>query len=238
MSLLPAINDLPYKDISDLISSNAAFTNPLRPSITLINASVTSLQTLVNSIGFDTLFPSPPNPLYNPAVGIHASQILIAIDNLNTTLGRFSSHTDNLSGISLSNGLQGANFATITTIVSTVDKYKNDGSVCEVVFGAFGAILKANEFITAINNLIGQIGNILTIPGQIASNLDFLQQLLEEQIESDLIAFANAQIDLLQLSAAAALSSLINNDCIAEILTKVGSQELKTVIATKGRNLF
>ena len=162
----------------------------------------------------------------------------MATDNLLTTFNRFRTHTDSLSGVNLSTGLNGANFATISSIASVVQKYRNDGSICQIINNAFGAILKANEYITAIQNLYGQLQNILTIPTQISSRINELRTLIESQIEEDLIAFASAQIDALRLSVASTISSLIGNDCIAEVLTVVGSQELKNVIANRGRNLF
>jgi hypothetical protein len=232
MSLLPPVPEIPYKDITQLINGNLAFKNPLGEFNALALSKANGLKTFVTAAS------DPLNPLYNSEIAANTTQIINSVNNLINTFNRFTSHTNNLSGISLSTGLTGANFATITTIVSTVQRYRNDGGICQIVNGAFGAIQNASAIATQIAQLIGFIDNVLTIPNQIADKMDFMRGLLENQIESDLISFASAQLDALQLSAAAAISSLINNDCIADVLTKVGTQELKNVIREKGRDLF
>lgn len=228
MSLLPSQVDIPFRNISKLVLSNSAFVNPYRTLLDLSNFKLAELSNIVNSA----------SAISNPNVFIHATQITTAIASLNTTLGRFGLHTDSLSGVNLSGGLSGANFATISSIVSTVQDYRDDGSICEVVFGAFGAILNLAAIATQIELLLGRIDNILTIPEQIANSLDFLKLLLEQQIVADLNAFAIAQIEALQYAASASINSLINNACVSEILTKIGSQELKNIIREKTSEIF
>lgn len=232
MSLLPSQQDIPFRDISKLVLSNTAFINPYTSILSTTNTKLSGLTSYISSAS------TIGNPLYDAGVALNATQIVVAINNLANTLVRFTSHSNNLSGISLSNGLQGANFATISSIVSSVQQYKDDGSVCELVYKAFGAILNASAIITQINLLLGRIDNILTIPDQIADNIDFIRLLLEEQIESDLNTFASAQIEALQYAAAAAINSLINNQCISQILTQIGSQELKNIIRERTSEIF
>jgi hypothetical protein len=232
MSLLPTIDDIPFRDISRLVISNSAFINPYSTVILNTDNSLNQLWTLVTNAS------TIGNPSYNADVAINASQILNSIDLLLTTLERFTSHTDNISGKSLSLGLNNANFATISSIVATVQQYKDDGSVCELVYKAFGAILNASAIINQINIMLGRIANILNIPNQIADNLDFVRLLIEEQIESDLNAFASAQLEALQYAASAAINSLINNECISQILSQIGSQELKNIIRERTSEIF
>lgn len=232
MSLLPSQVDIPFRDISKLVLSNSAFVNPFGTTLSTTTSSLTNLANLVSNAS------TIGNPAYNAGIALNATQITTAVDNLLVTLGRFTSHTNNLSGISLSTGLSGANFATISSIVSTVQDYRNDGSVCELVYGAFGAILNASAIITQINILLGQIANILTIPEQIAENINFIKAVLEQQIESDLNTFALAQIEALQYAASAAINALIGNECISEILTQIGSQELKNIIRERTSEVF
>jgi hypothetical protein len=231
MSLLPSVEVNPYASISKLISANTAFVNPLATSISSGLTGINNLKSYV------TLASNVINPEYNAGVAIHGTSIINAVDTLVITFNRFASHTNNLSGVSLSTGLNGANLATITSIVASVDKYRTDGAVCEAVFAAFGAILKAAEFVDAINTLLGQIANILSIPEQIANNINFIISKIETQITEDLVAFTNAQLEALQLAAATAITSLIGNPCIGEVLTKIASQELKTEIDKKIRSI-
>jgi hypothetical protein len=231
MSLLPTAPTNPFADIQNLIKTNTAFVNPLSGIISTGTATFTAFKANVLDLS------DPLSGNYNPSVAIHGNDIVNAVDTLQTTFGRLLSHSDNISGVSLSTGLTGSNFATISTIVESVQKYKDDGLVCSVVYGAFGVILKAADIANTINLLLGQIQNLLSQPGQIADNIDFAKDYIETLITEDLVAFANAQIEALQIAAAAALTSLIGNPCIGEVLGKVGSRELKVIIDEKIRSI-
>lgn len=232
MSLLSSNTDIPFRDISKLLINNSALKNPYG---TLLSSTTTRMNTLNTYV---TSASTVGNPLYNAGVSSNASQIIIAINNIKNTLTRFTTHTNSLSGNGLINGLNGVNFATISTIVSTVQEYRDDGSICELVNKAFGAILNADAIITQINLLLGLVDNILTIPDQIANNINFVKQLLEDQIVADLNTFTDAQLEALQYAASAAINSLINNPCIAEILSRVGTDELKAIIRDKSSQIF
>lgn len=232
MSLLPIQTDIPFRDISKLVLSNSAFTNPFSSIL------ATTTSTLSDTLSYVTNASTLLNPLYNAGVAANASQISTAITTLTATVSRFTTHTNNISGISLSNGLNGVNFATISTIMSTVHEYRNDGSICELIHGAFGAILKAESIINDINNLLGRLADIRNIPGQIVASVNSLILLLEQQIEDDLNAFASAQIEALQYAASAAINALIRNKCISEVLTRIGSQELKNIVHERINGVF
>lgn len=232
MSLLPIETDIPFRNISKLVVSNSAFVNPFANVLTATNSSLSGLSTYITNAS------TIGNPSYNVGIAVNAVQINNAINSLITTVNRFTSHSNNLSGISLSNGLNGANFATISTIVSTVKDYRNDGSICELVYDVFGAIVKAGEIINEINILLNQITNVVNLANQIAGNLDYIRTLLENQIESDLSAFAITQIEALQYAASAAINALIGNVCISEVLTQIGSQELKTIVKERSKEVF
>lgn len=231
MSLFPDVPKIPYADVTKLITANTAFVNPFASINSLATSRITQFKTFVTSVS------TVGNSLYDAGVATNATAILASISTIQTTLGRFSSHTDNLSGVSLSTGLTGANFATISTIVSTVQKYK-DNSICDVVNGVFGAIQNLASIITSINQLLGQLDNILTIPSQISTYIDNLKNLLESQIQADLLNFATAQLTALQLAAAAALTSLIGNACVSDVITKIGTDELKKIVIAKSNTVF
>lgn len=232
MSLLPPLPLHPFDDINKLVSSNLAFTNPYQYTIDFVTMKINNMVSYVNFASIIT------NPLYNPDVATNALGILTASTSILTTLNRFGIHTDNLSGVSLSSGLTGANFATISTVVSTVQKNSRDGSICEIVNGVFGAIQNIASILNKINILISDIENIINIPFQIASKLNTIIAFLENQIQTDLLNFANAQLTALQLAASAALSSLLHNQCIADIISKVGTDELKKVVNSRIRGII
>lgn len=204
--------------VRDVIVRNKAFINPYTGTLSSISSSLSRAREVV--MGADPL----------SDVGINASTILSSITSLENTVGRYLTHTNNMSGVGLTNGFTGANFATISQVVSTVQKYSNDGGICEVVYGVFGAIVKASMIIRQIENVIGQLNNLLNSVSTIASKLLLLQNLLESQIEQDLLAFANAQILALQNAAANAIANLTGSPCIGDVIGIVGSAELKKIV--------
>ena len=232
MSLLPIENDIPFRDISKLVLSNSAFKNPFGDILTSTNTTVAGFKQLVTDAS------NILNPNYNAGLATNSTAILASIASLETTLGRFTSHSNNLSGVSLSSSLNGANFATISSIVSTVQQYRNDGSICELVNNAFGVIMNASILINQINFLLNRIADAVNIPNQIVAHINFLILRLEQQIESDLNAFALAQIEALRYAASASINALIGNACIADVLTRVGSDELKNIVRERTRKLF
>lgn len=227
MSLLPSKIDIPFRDISKLVINNSAFTNPYTAILSTAPIRITAFSAYITSAS------TVGNALYNSVIAANAISIGLAITNLTTTLGRFTSHTNNQSGISLSTGLSGSNFATISSIVSTVQQYKDDGSVCELVNKVFGAIMNASSIINQIAYLLGLLENLSTIPQQIADAINATILLLENQIISDLNAFADSQLEALQYAASAAINSLLHNPCISQILSQIGTQELKNIIKQK-----
>lgn len=210
--------------IYDLVKRNVAFSNPFRPKLIEITSVINAGKNVItNSSNIDT---------------ITRGQLLTAIQQLENTLGRFSTHTDNLSGVSLTNGLNGANLATISQVMATVDKYKTDGSSCEFIHNAFGAIIKSAQIIGYIEDLIRKILDAENYPERLLNTINTVIAFLENQIEQDLIAFANAQIDALQIATANALLSLTGNACISEIISIIGSQELKNIVKEKATGIF
>lgn len=233
MSLLPLATKNPNKEIIDLISNNIAFVNPLAGKIATGVSAITLLKSTVNAIGFNP--PLTPNPNYNPSVGIYATDIVNAVDTLLITFNRFKIHTDGLSGVSINGGLSGANFATLSTIATNVQKYHDESAVCSIVYGIFGALLVAENIANQINLLVGQIQNLLSFPDQVKTNLDFITSLLESQIANDLLAFANAELELLRQVAASALTSLLNDPCMGNIIASVATDEAKRVLNKNAR---
>lgn len=221
MSLLP----VPVQNIASIIQSNQAFANPYDLVLGQVNNKIASVKSIVQSATIGS-------PIYT-----NAAQILSSIDSIETVLENFGIHTNNLSGVSLSNGLNGANFATISTIVSTVQKYEND-AVCGLVNDVFGAIVKFGQIANAINTLIRQLDELDSFPERIANYLDILRNQLFNQIEQDLINFTTAQLKALQYASAAALNELINNPCISEIISVVGTQQLKRVLIPRIQQIF
>lgn len=234
MALLPDVKTLvpQFDGVKKLITANTAFVNPV--SAPIINA-VSSINRAKDRVlaATDIL-----NPNYNPQVAANSSQIIAAMGTLTTTLGRFGVHTDALSGIGLGTGLSGSNLTSIATIVNSVQKYKNEGAICSAVYGAFGAIMKAAEIINSINSLLGMLDRLSEIPDRIEAALLALMNQLENQITSDLLAFTNSKLEALELAAANAITSLIGNKCIGDVLTKIAGKELKAIITPKIQGIF
>jgi len=226
MSLIQEQRVTKVKNIVELFKTNQAFQNPFSQKITQVTSVINQVKSIVNgsTIG---------SPIY-----AEATAILGAITQLETTLGRFTSHTNNLSGVGLSTGLTGVNFGTISQVLSTVRKYSNDGGSCELINNAFGAIVKFAQIVQAIDNFILQLNELENFPERIANYITLIKNLLEGQIEQDLQAFAEAQITALQFAIASALESLTGDACISEIISIVGSGELRKIVRPEVTQVF
>lgn len=206
-------------EVRNLINGGTAFVNPFATTLPLVSGALTTAKGIIDTAPIGS------------ALNLSAPQLILSIETLEDTLSDFGIHTDNLSGVNLSNGLNGANFATISQVVATVQKYQNDGSVCEVVFNAFGAIIQAAQIINSIRILIGQLENLEnSTPANIINFIDNLETILRTQIEQDLIAFANAQISALRNAVANTLIGLGANECLSQIIGIVGGAELKKIV--------
>lgn len=223
-----AINEIvkpPFDDVAQLIRAGKGFVNPYTSAITQMQSKLTQLVA------------DMPTLRLNPNISPHADTILQSVGVLQTTAGNFLGHTNKLSGVSLSTGIDSVNFATISSVLATVQKYGNDGSACELINGAFGSIVKAAQYITDIMGLIAKIDNIDVLASQLPDVIDNLMNAMENQIITDLAVFANAQITALQYAAAAALTELTGNPCISEIISIIGTAELRKVAIPAIRNI-
>lgn len=217
MSLLPEINQKTL-DIKNLIASNTAFRNPYTQVFGDIDAVIVNTKNVLN-------LPTPPT---------NAAQILGAITTLEGVLNQFKTHTNALSGISLSTGLSGANAATIMQVLNTIDKYKEDGGTCQFINNVFGSIVKFAQIAGAIATLVSQITNFINNgDNMIEQRIQTLTNLLQSQITNDLLTFTEMQLRALQLSVASGLTSLLGNECLANIVSIVGTNELRTILNRK-----
>lgn len=213
-----------FDPIAQAIKSGAAFTNPYGVHI----------QTMKDQIA--QMIIDLPN-IVDPEITPYVSDITAAITTLDTALDDMLDHTDKLSGVSLTGGLNSMNFSTISSVVSTVQKYGNDGSACELVNAAFGMIVKVGEFVDDMNVLYGRLVNLALAPDVLALEIDNFKAKILSQIQADLLTFANAQITALQYAAAAALTELVDNPCIGEIIAIVGTDELRNATNQAVQNL-
>jgi hypothetical protein len=214
MSLIDPITKI--KDIASVIKTGDAFANPFSATLITTGAAITQLKGLATGA------------LVGSLIQPHAATILSSIATIESTLLDFTSHSDSLSGVGLSEGLTGSNFATMASVVKTAQKYTSEGGVCSIANGAFGAIVKARQIIAAIENLQRQLGELLLFPERIAAYLDTLETLLRNQIINDLTAFAQAQLDALQASAAGALAEFFGDPCLAGIASVVATDAVKS----------
>lgn len=206
------------KSIRDLINSNSAFTNVYNPVITVLNTQVQTVKGILN-------IEPPETPL-----GQSKADILGAITSLENTINRFTSHTNALSGIGLSTGLSGANIGTVMQVLRTIDKYKDDGAACEFINEVFGSIINATHYIEQIRIIYNRLLGLTNEPELLAERINTLVTLLEGRITNDLMAFAEAQLRALQLALSSSLSQLLGNECLSEIISIVGTQELRGIL--------
>lgn len=224
-----AINEIvkpPFDSTAQLIRAGNAFVNPYTSAITQLTTKTAQLVA------------DMPTLISNPNIAPHADTILQSIGILDTTIAKFTGHTNRLSGLTMTGGVDAINFATISSVLATVQKYGNDGSACELIFGAFGAIVKAAQYITDIMGLIAKIENIDELASQLPDVIDNLVNALENQMTTDTAVFVSAQITALQYAAAAALTELSGNPCISEIISIIGSAELRKVAIPAVRNIL
>lgn len=213
------------KDIFSLVQSGTAFSNPVAGAATAATAALTAIP---DAATLYTLAQSQPGggsitmPQINGAVTA-INQAIAAINN-------FRSHTDKLSGIDTS---QGTTLGAIAQAMAAQRTISED-SLCSTFLGAFGAIVNAAQFIALLGAIARDADNFMdNIPGYINT---FIQQLTQvvanitDQITADVNMFLAAQTFLIQHALAAAINSLIDDECFSEVLGAIATQPLKNKV--------
>lgn len=206
------------RQIRELINAESAFTNIYSPVLATINTQIPIAKGILNAA-------TPGTPL-----GDNSVAILGAINSLETTLGRFTSHTNSLSGVGLSTGLSGSNLGTIMQVLRTIDRYKNDGSACSFINEVFGSIIQFAQIAEQIRIIYNRLVGLTDEPELLAERINTLVTLLEGRMENDLLAFTEAQLRSLQYSISGALSNILGNECLSEILSIIGTQQLRGIL--------
>lgn len=214
------------KSIRDLINAESAFQNVYNPVLDVLNTQVETAKGILNVT-------PPGTPL-----GDNSTAILGAISSLEITIGRFTSHTNSLSGVGLSTGLSGANVGTVMQVLRTIDRYKEDGAACEFINEVFGSIVQFAQIAEQIRIMVNRLIGLTDEPELLTERINTLITLLEGRIENDILAFTMAQLQALQYAIAGGLSSLLNNECLGEVLGIIGTDQLKKIIIPEVANVL
>lgn len=213
------------KDLLPLISSGQAFTNPLAAVST---AATTALAAVPDAATLYTIAQGQPG-----GGSITMTQINGAVTSINqaiAAINNFRTHTDKLSGVSLG---EGTTLGAIANAMAAQRSIQAD-SLCSTFLGAFGAIVNAAQFIALLGAIAKETDNFITnIPGYINTFIQKLTQVVfntTNQITADTNAFLAAQTLLLQQALAAAINSLIDDECFSEVLGAIATVPMKTKV--------
>jgi hypothetical protein len=216
-----------FSGILNSIRSGSGFTNPISNAIsTTVGAfnipSVSELQAAATAQSLVTGLPVPP------AGEIVAAQAAIVntVNSINSLIG----HSDRISGVDLTGN------GTLATIAKTMGaaRKSNGEKSCATVLGAFGTIAKAQQYIDEVQGVLETINQFknnvaANIAGMTAAAGVFVTK-VAEQILSDTAALANAQLQLAEAAVASSVSSLVQDECMAAIMSSVMSQGLKNEV--------
>jgi len=190
------------------------------PSLTELNALATSQAALYS-------LPVPSAGVIQTA----QTAMLNAVNSANNLIG----HTNRISGVDLTGN---GSLATIAKTINSARSLNGDKS-CSTVLAAFGAIYKAAEMVTDTLDAINTIKNALTnlprdaaaIPGILAA----YTAKIADQINNDVAALAQAQLDVAQAAVASSLVSFLEDECMSQVVSAVMTQPLRNEVE-KARN--
>lgn len=216
-----------FSGILNSIRNGAGFTNPISNAIsTTVGAfnipSVSELQAAATAQSLVTGLPVPP------AGEIIAAQAAIVntVNSINSLIG----HTDRISGVDLNGN------GTLATIAKTMGAARkaNGEQSCSTVLAAFGAIAKAQQYVDEVNGVLEELNTFknniaANIAGVAATTGAFITK-VADQILADTTALTNAQLQLAEAAIASSVASLVQDECMAAIMSSVMSQGLKNEV--------
>lgn len=136
-------------------------------------------------------------------------------------------HSNKLSGVDLTGNQHLGAIAS----VMTANRVSDGTSICDGVLAAFGAIMKAAEFLKGITDSINSlIAFIEDIPNKINQMIDQLTSMVNKimtQIQNDLNALANAMVALAQKAIANVIGSLLDDPCFGQVIGAVAGVEMQ-----------
>lgn len=235
------------KQTRELLKSGTAFTNPLGEHIESAKGAMSS----IDAVTLETKINRVATKLNIDPVEL--SDIQDIMDKANagiTAADKFKSHTDELSGVSLSGN---KNIANITKVVSALET--DIGQACSPKFSlSFGSLLNEDvlknlkEHAKKVSDWFDwfdddSFTDSLLSQGQqdkinaLREKIDYIKGVfdeqkakLEESQEGDESAYDEAINELVQVSVAKYLPGLLENKCMATILSKVQSPGLTKAI--------
>lgn len=213
--------------ILSVIKTGAGFVNPIAKGIdstikSFVMPTLAELENLSNAQSIILGVAAPATAQLNT--------VLTSITNAYNSMQNLLDHTDRLSGINLSGN---GSLATIAKTMQLAKKSSGESS-CSSVLSAFGSIQKASELVSSTISTIDNIENFLEdIPNKIdgiVSDMENYANDVVHQIESDVEALAQAQLNLVQEAIANNLTSLFDDECVGQVLSSVMTQPMKNEV--------
>jgi len=145
------------KSLMDKITTNPGglFSNPMTTSVNLLGDSATRLETTLTNIADGTLT--------NPGISAAEAQNYLSLDpiqDVRTSMGNFMMHTDRLSGLLKSQGIQAPGLQQILSIgaqMQTMMTLLEAGKGCLPLIGGATGLFSQDAF----NGFTGQIANLM-----------------------------------------------------------------------------
>lgn len=203
--------------VGDIISSGGGFTNPLAASIDSVRLGINGIV-----LNFDNLIQGLPE-WNNPQDVLDARSVL---QQLESTLGQFGVHTDNLSGV----GNGQPNMVTILS-VSNAAKGITGSATCDLVNNAFGSLLKGAAFVNDVVRFVQDVVNfILSGPAAFRNTVSGLTDQFTFSIQQDINNFLDSQQKVLSEAIAGTLTNLFDDPCVGAILGAVVTPSLNNAL--------
>jgi len=206
--------------LTGLISGGKAFKNPMTGSISSLTSKIDLLQ-----------LDNPASPIYAELTPTQITEITTAFENIKTQMVDFQSHTDTLSGVNMGGDKGMAQMAQIMSVA----RVASGQQTCSEFNKAFGSIMNAAEIAAEIAALLLLIQQLIENPEavieELKNRLNAMTQRMADQIAADLQAFAQAQATALANAVGEAIVGLLGDNCFANVLGAVATDEMKKKIA-------
>lgn len=204
--------------VLDLIQSGQAFTNPLAGPINTVKFAVNNVLTHAS---FSQLDP------------FQQMNMTTAVQNLDSQLQQFLTHTNQMSGVDLSGP---RNFLSMSQIATSARTALGSDS-CDSLNNVFGAITQALQFANAFFQLVTLIQTYLENPqllaDQVIQSINFQVQEITTQIQRDVAAFTQTQIVALQNALAQGITGLVGDPCVGAVFSQIATDQMRGVVNQK-----
>ena len=215
--------------IFSAITDGTGFVNPVAQDAVLAQDAITSFKNTNSSASLFALAQAQyaANPV-GPAPDQNLiDDLLDDLDSLFSAIGDFTAHTNALSGLSFGSEI---NLASI--LRTTIASRKLSGFAgCSLLGGVFGAIAKAQEFISDMQDIARQLQRFLAdVMNSIANVRSFINNFASKmlnEISNSLLKFGQAQIGLLIDSLSNGIADLFDDECFGDIFGSIATDKVR-----------